>query len=122
LLIAQYSIVPLYLLSVNRCALAVTNVQFAPLHGLPVVPVPLSTTPVSLRNRTLVTSEHSRNAAAAAGFRLRFGGGSLMLNCRCAHRRFKAQANHSVDCSRDAMKARLLSGGGGRVKDTGQFA
>lgn len=47
-----------------------TNVQFASLHGLPVGPVPLSTTPVALHK------PHARHelvccrAADAAGFRL----------------------------------------------------
>ena len=41
----------------------------APLHGLPVGPVSLSTSPVPLHNRALVTSGNLAWAARAAGFR-----------------------------------------------------
>jgi hypothetical protein len=57
---------------------AVTNAQFAALHGLPVAPYPSRRRPFHSTNRALVTSEHPQIAAGAAGFRLRLGGG------RCA--------------------------------------
>jgi len=54
---------------------AVTNARFASLHGLPVVPVPLSTTPVPLLKPRVRHELAWCRAAGAAGFRLRFGGG-----------------------------------------------
>jgi hypothetical protein len=53
---------------------AVTNARFATLHGLPVGPFPLSTTPVPLRkNRALVTSDIRSANRTSGGFRLRLG-------------------------------------------------
>lgn len=45
---------------------AVTNARFAPLHGLPVGPIPLSTTPVPLRNSYVRHERHSFGATAYA--------------------------------------------------------
>jgi hypothetical protein len=53
----------------------VTNARFASLHGLPVAPYPSRRCPFHSANLALVTSEHPPNAAKAAGFRLRLGGG-----------------------------------------------
>jgi len=54
---------------------AVTNARFASLHGLTVGPFSLSTTPVSLRKPRARHERKCYNAAKAAGFRLRLGGG-----------------------------------------------
>ena len=64
---------------------AVTNARFATLHGLPVGPVPLSTTPVPLLKPCARHERHSHCAATAAGFRLRLGGG-VALRLRFARR------------------------------------
>ena len=60
---------------------AVTNARFAALHGLPVVPVPLSTTPAPLRKPRARHELAWCRAAGAAGFRLRPGGGTLRSGC-----------------------------------------
>ena len=62
---------------------AVTNARFASFHGLPVVPVLLSTTPVPLRKTTRSSRAAMVLAATATGFRLRLGGGvALRLRSR----------------------------------------
>lgn len=62
-----------------------TNAHFASLHGLPVGPVSLSTTPVPLRKVRARHERHCRRAAGAAGFRLLLGGG-VALRLRFAKR------------------------------------
>ena len=63
---------------------AVTNARFASLHGLPVVPVPLSTTPVPLlKPRARHELAWCRTATRAAGFRLRLGGGATLRLRSC---------------------------------------
>ncbi len=52
---------------------AVTNARFAPLHGLTVGPVPLSTMPAPLRKTRARHERHSQSAARGGGFRLRPG-------------------------------------------------
>ena len=62
---------------------AVTNARFASFHGLPVVPVLLSTTPVPLRKTARSSQAAILLAATAAAFRLRLGGGvALRLRSR----------------------------------------
>ncbi len=63
---------------------AVTNARFASLHGLPVAPSPSRRRPFHYANRALVTSLHGE-AARAAAFRLRLGGG-VALRLRSAKR------------------------------------
>jgi len=62
---------------------AVTNARSASLHGLSVVPVPLSTTPVTLLKPRARHELAWCRTAGAAGFRLRPGGG------RCASASFR---------------------------------
>jgi hypothetical protein len=57
---------------------AVTTAQFAPLHGPPVALFPFDDAHSTTQIHALVTSKHLRNAASAAGFRLRLDDG------RCA--------------------------------------
>ncbi len=64
---------------------AVTNGRFAPLHGLPVGPVPLPTTRSTPQTARSSRADICRNAASAAGFRLRLGGG-VSLRLRFARR------------------------------------
>jgi hypothetical protein len=52
---------------------AETNALSAPLHGLTVGPVPLSTTPIPLRSSALVTSDIRSRAHISGGFRPRLG-------------------------------------------------
>lgn len=64
---------------------AVTNARFAPLHGLPVAPVSLSTTPVPLRKPRARHELVWSMAASAEGFRLRLGS-DVALRLRFARR------------------------------------
>jgi len=52
---------------------AVTDAPFAPLHGLPVGPVSLSTTPVPLRKTRARHERHPFKHRMSDGFRLRLG-------------------------------------------------
>jgi hypothetical protein len=54
---------------------AVTNARFAALHGLPVGPFSLSTTPLSLRKIARSSRAEIQVRRNSVGFRLRLGGG-----------------------------------------------
>ena len=63
-----------------------TNARFATLHGLPVGPIPLSTTPVPLRSKR---ARHERTVWPQ----------SRRLPSGACHRRFATQLTHFVRCS-----------------------
>ena len=68
---------------------AVTNARFASLHGLSVVPVPLSTTPVPLRKPRARHELAWCRTAGAAAFRLRPGSGTLRFGSNSLNAPFR---------------------------------